>query len=64
MVNCARRSNFLLNLIVHDVEAESIVQSKVMKVTRLLVTENGAGPLKLRNAKKCVHESSVLISIV
>ena len=63
MVNCARRSNYRLRLIVHDAVVENIVQLKAMMVMWLPVTENGLGLLKPRSAKKRAHDSSSSTSI-
>ena len=63
MVNCARRSNYRLRLIVHVAVVENIVQLKVMMVMWLPVTENGQALLKPRSAKKRAHDSSSSTSI-
>jgi len=63
MVNCARRSNYRLRLIVHDAVVENIAQLKAMMVMWLPVTENGQALLKPRSAKKRAHDSSSSTSI-
>mgnify|MGYP004099674121 FL=1 len=63
MVNCARRSNYRLRLIVHDAVVENIAQLKAMMVMWLPVTGNGQALLKPRSAKKRAHDSSSSTSI-